>query len=230
MNVLKSSCHSESWQDDSTRRLKDYAAVGDRRRRRPLGCASAGAPPSGQVRSPGTKTPINGTAPIKIRCGPETIRNKPCASSQSSNLTHDSSWIPNRKAIGWDIFGHDATRANSTIAPNANAGKNYSVCSNPYMIFDCNRRRFSLFEAMLVLINDTQVMTQQTMVPNFYLLVCGNRCAVVYKSMVAYRNMRARVRNDLDRDNVPHHANTVSKFHVSTSLEPDTTIKSHRQW
>jgi hypothetical protein len=57
MNVLKSSCHSESWLDYSTRRLKDYAAVDDRRRRRPLGCASAGAPPSGQGRRPRHENP-----------------------------------------------------------------------------------------------------------------------------------------------------------------------------
>jgi hypothetical protein len=226
MNVLKSSGeHSESWLDCSTpARFEDYVYRATWLR---LGRRASLWPPG--AKRPQRK-PRSTELSRSIRCVLERIRNEPCASSKSSNLTYDSSWIPNRKAIGRDISGHNAARADSTIASNANSGKNYSVCSNPYMIFDCNRRRFSLFEAMLVLINDAQVMTQQTMAPNFYLLVCGNRCAVVNESVIAYRNMRAHVRNDLDRDNVPHHANTVSEFHVSTCLEADATIKSYRQW
>jgi hypothetical protein len=155
-------------------------------------------------------------------------------SDNPSNLTQNASWIANSQTIGWDISGHNATRADSAVVSNANAGKNYRVSANPHVIFDhnwCGRRRhITLFDAMLVPIYDTQVMSQQTMAPNLDLLVCCNRCAVVDERMIAYRNMGTLVRNNLDRDNVSHQANAIPKFHISTSSEINATKKSHRQW
>jgi hypothetical protein len=155
-------------------------------------------------------------------------------SDNPSNLTQNASWIANCQTIGWDISGHNATRADSAVASNANAGKNYRVSANPHVIFDdnwCGRRRhITLFDAMLVPIYYTQVMSQQTMAPNLDLLVCCNRCAVVDERMIAYRNMGTLVRNNFDRDNVPHQANAIPKFHISTSSEINATKKSHRQW
>jgi hypothetical protein len=149
-------------------------------------------------------------------------------------LTQNASWIANRQTIGWDISGHNATRADSAVVSNANAGKNYRVSANPHVIFDhnwCGRRRhITLFDAMLVPIYDTQVMSQQTMAPNLDLLVGCNRCAVVDERMIAYRNMGTLVRNNFDRDNVSHQANAIPKFHISTSSEINATKKSHRQW
>jgi hypothetical protein len=93
-------------------------------------------------------------------------------------LTHNASRIANRQTIGWDISGHDATRADSGVASNANSGKDYRVRADPHVIFDDNwfgwRRYLTLFDAMLVPIDDTQVMTQQTMAADLDLFVCRN--------------------------------------------------------
>jgi hypothetical protein len=94
-------------------------------------------------------------------------------------LPHNASRIANRQTIGWDISGHDATRADSGVASNANSGKDYRVRADPHVIFDdnwCGRRRYlTLFDAMLVPIDDKQVMTQQTVAADVDLFVCRNR-------------------------------------------------------
>ena len=87
-------------------------------------------------------------------------------SDNPSNLTQNASWIADRQTIGWDISGHDTTRADSGVASDANSGKDYRVRADPYVIFDDNwcgwRRYLTLFDAMLVPIDDKQVMTQKT--------------------------------------------------------------------
>jgi len=100
-------------------------------------------------------------------------------SAQPVKLTHNASRIANRQTIGWDISGHDATRADSGVASNANSGKDYRVRADPHVIFDDNwcgwRRYLTLFDAMLVPIDDKQVMTQQTVAADLDLFVCRNR-------------------------------------------------------
>ena len=89
---------------------------------------------------------------------------------QSSNLTQDASRITNRQTIGWDISGDNATRADGAVATNANARKNYHVGANPNAILDQNRcglRYLTLLEAILVPINDAQMMTEQTVAAEF---------------------------------------------------------------
>jgi hypothetical protein len=94
-------------------------------------------------------------------------------------LAHNTSGIANRQTIGWDISGHDATRADSGVASNANSGKDYRVRADPHVIFDDNwcgwRRYLTLFDAMLVPIDDKQVMTEQTVAADVDLFVCRNR-------------------------------------------------------
>ena len=92
---------------------------------------------------------------------------------------HNAGWITDRQTISRDISGHDATRADSGVASNANSGKDYRVRADPHVIFDDNwcgwRRYLTLFDAMLVPIDDKQVMTQQTVAADFDLFVCRNR-------------------------------------------------------
>jgi hypothetical protein len=101
------------------------------------------------------------------------------SSAYPVKLTHNTSRIANRQTIGWDVSGHDATRADSGVASNANSGKDYRVRADPHVIFDDNwcgwRRYLTLFDAMLVPIDDKQAMTQQTMAADLDLFVCRNR-------------------------------------------------------
>jgi hypothetical protein len=121
---------------------------------------------------------------------------------------HNTGWITNRQTISRDISGHDATRADSGVASNANSGKDYRVRADPHVVFDDNwcgwRRYLTLFDAKLVPIDDKQVMTQQTVAADLDLFVCRNRWAVVNERMIAYRDTGTLVRDDFDRDNVPH--------------------------
>jgi hypothetical protein len=98
---------------------------------------------------------------------------------QPVKLTNNASRIANRQTIGWDISGHDATRADSGVASDANSRKDYRVRADPHVIFDDNwcgwRHYLTLFDAMLVPIDDKQVMTQQTVAANLDLFVCRNR-------------------------------------------------------
>jgi hypothetical protein len=109
--------------------------------------------------------------------GPDRLQS--AQSAYPVKLTHNASRIANRQTIGWDISGHDATRADSGVASNANSGKDYRVRADPHVIFDdnwCGRRRYlTLFDAMLVPIDDKQVMTQQTVAADVDLFVCRNR-------------------------------------------------------
>jgi hypothetical protein len=90
--------------------------------------------------------------------GPDRLQ-----SAYPVKLTHNASRIANRQTIGWDISGHDATRADSGVASNANSGKDYRARADPHMIFDDNwcgwRRYLTLFDAMLVPIENKQVVT-----------------------------------------------------------------------
>jgi hypothetical protein len=123
-------------------------------------------------------------------------------------MAYNAGRIANRKTISRDVFGHDATRADSGVASNANSGKDYRVRADPHVIFDDNwcswRRYLTLFDAMLVPIDDKQVMTQQTVAADLDLFVCRNRWAVVNERMIAYRDTGTLVRDEFDRDNVPH--------------------------
>ena len=78
-------------------------------------------------------------------------------------MAYNAGRIANRKTISRDVFGHDATRADSGVASNANSGKDYRVRADPHVIFDDNwcgwRRNLTLFDAMLVPVDDKQVMT-----------------------------------------------------------------------
>ena len=143
-----------------------------------------------------------------------------------------ASWIANRKTIGWDIFGHNATRADGAVATNANARKNYHVCANPHVILDhnrCGRRYLTLLEAILVPINDVQVMAEQTVAADSDFSVRGDRRAVVDEGVLAYRNMRTFMGHDFDRYNGAYQGNT-SKFHISTSPEINSTVEAYRPW
>src|SRR3954463_15817 len=124
-----------------------------------------------------------------------------------NRLTQDPRWIANHKTIGWDIFGHNASRADGTVVTNANARKNYHVGANPHVILDqnrCGRRYLTLLEAILVPINDAQVMTEQTVAADSDFSVRGDRRAVVDEGVLAYRNMRTFMRHDFDRYNGAH--------------------------
>jgi hypothetical protein len=94
-------------------------------------------------------------------------------------LTHNASRTANRHTIGWDISGHDATRADSGVVSNANSGKDCRVRADPHVVFDDNwcgwRRYLTLFDAMLVPIDDKQVVTQQTVAADPDFFVCRNR-------------------------------------------------------
>jgi hypothetical protein len=94
-------------------------------------------------------------------------------------LTHHASRIANRQTIGRDISGNNATRADSGVASNANSGEDYRVRADPHVIFDDNwcgwRRYLTLFDAILVPIDDKQVMTQQTVAADADFFVCRNR-------------------------------------------------------
>jgi hypothetical protein len=101
------------------------------------------------------------------------------------------------------------------------------------MIFNDNRRAWlcdlSLFNAMLVPVNDKQVMTQQTVAPNFYVLACRNRCTIVNERMVSDRDTRTTVSDEFDRDDGPDQANAIPKFEISVNPQTNAAIKSHRQ-
>lgn len=117
------------------------------------------------------------------RAGPSLAQ-----SDNSLNLTQHAGRIAHRQTIGGDRSRHNAARTNGAVASNANAGKNYRVRTNPHVIFDHNwygRRHTTLFNAMLVSIYDPHVMSQQTMAPNFDLLICRNRRAVVDERLIA---------------------------------------------
>lgn len=155
---------------------------------------------------------------------------EPCGNS--SDATQDASRIADRQTIGWDISGHDTTRADGGVVSNTNSRKYYRVSANPDVIFDynwCGRRHLTLFQAMFVSVQDKQVMTQQTMTPDLDLLVCRNRYAVVHERMIAYRNCGTLVRDNLDWDNVPHQAYAIPKFHVTAGFQINAAKKSHRK-
>jgi len=155
-------------------------------------------------------------------------------SDNSSNSTENAGGVANRQTIRWNVSRYHAARAYGAVASNGDAGKNYRVRANPYIIFNdnwCGRRRhISFFDAMLVFIQDANVMSQQTVAPYSNLLVCCNRRAVVDERMIAYRNIGALDRDNFDRDNVSYQANTNSKFYVTARSEADATKKSDRQW
>jgi hypothetical protein len=91
-------------------------------------------------------------------------------------LTYNASRIANCQTIGWDVPSHDAARTNSGVSSDVDAGEDYYVRADPHMIFDNNwcgwRCHLTLFDAMLVPINNQQVMAQQTVSPNLDLFVC----------------------------------------------------------
>jgi len=64
----------------------------------------------------------------------------------------------------WNISRHHAASAYGAVVSNGDARKNYRVRANPHVIFNDNRcgrwRNVSLFEAMLVPIDDAQVVTK----------------------------------------------------------------------
>jgi hypothetical protein len=111
------------------------------------------------------------------------------SSQISINSTKDAGRIAGRYAIRWNISRHHASCAYCAVASNGNAGKNYSVCADPRMIFDDNRRgrwrHLSLFYTVLVPIH--KVAT------NADFLVGRDRHPVVDERMIANRNMRTLV-------------------------------------
>lgn len=150
-----------------------------------------------------------------------------------SNLAQNASRIADRQTIGRDISGHNATCADSAVASNANAGKDDRVSTNPYVIFYQHRRgrrrHVTMSEAMLVPVNDPQVMTKQTVAPNLDLLVGSDRCAVVDERVIAYGDVRSLMRDDFDRDNLPDQANAIPKFYIAASGEKNAPEEAHRQ-
>jgi hypothetical protein len=149
-----------------------------------------------------------------------------------SDCAQHAGWIAGRYAVSRNIFGHNATRANGAAATNANARKNYHAGANPHVILDQNwcgrRRRVTLFEAMLVFVHDSQVMTKQTVAPDANFSVRSERRAVVDEGVLAYRDMRSLMGHDFDRYDRAHQANAVSKFNIPTSSEINPTVEAHR--
>lgn len=119
------------------------------------------------------------------------------SSQISINSTKDAGRIAGRYAIRWNISRHHASCAYCAVASNGNAGKNYSVCADPRMIFDDNRRgrwrHLSLFYTVLVPIHNPQVVAKQTVATNADFLVGRDRHPVVDERMIANRNMRTLV-------------------------------------
>ena len=106
-----------------------------------------------------------------------------------SNPTQYASWIDRRYAVVRHIFGQDATRADGAVATNSNPRENYHVRANPHAILDHNwcggQRRLTLLDAMLVPINDAQVVTKQTMASDGDFSVCRDRRSVVDEGVIA---------------------------------------------
>ena len=136
------------------------------------------------------------------------IRNSGNVVPYSIKSAHNMSRITNRQTISWDVFSHHTTRANNGAVSDAKAGKDYHVRADPDVIFDGNwcrwRRHLTLFYTMLVPVYDKRMMTQQTMAADLDLFVCRNRCAVVNKGMIAYRDASTFVGDEFDRDDVAH--------------------------
>lgn len=80
------------------------------------------------------------------------------------NSTEDASRVAGRQAVRWNVASHHAAGAYGAVVSNADARKYYRVGANPHVVFNDNwgggRRRISLFDAMLVLIQDANVMSQ----------------------------------------------------------------------
>jgi hypothetical protein len=114
-----------------------------------------------------------------------------------------------------------------------NARQNYRVRADPHVILNDNRsgrlRQFSSFDAVFVSIDDAQVMTKQTVAPDADVLICCNRCAVVDERMISNRNTRAFVGYNFDWRHVPYQGDSISKLHVTTWSEINSTKKSHGQ-
>ena len=97
----------------------------------------------------------------------------------SNKSAHNTSRITNRQTIGRDVFSHHTTRADNGVVSDENAGKDYRARADPHVIFDNNwcgwRHHLTLFDTMLVSVQDKRVMTQQTVAADFDLVVCRNR-------------------------------------------------------
>ena len=97
----------------------------------------------------------------------------------SNKSAHNTSRITNRQTIGRDVFSHHTTRADNGVVSDAKAGKDYRARADPHVIFDDNWcgwwHHLTLFDTMLVSVQDKRVMTQQTVAADFDLVVCRNR-------------------------------------------------------
>ena len=91
-------------------------------------------------------------------------------------LAHNTSRIANRQTVGRDILGHHATRADNGVVADGKAGKDDHARADPHVVFNCNwrrwRHRVTPFDAMLVVVEDKRVMTQQAVAADFDQFVC----------------------------------------------------------
>ena len=157
-----------------------------------------------------------------------TTNAAPC----SNKSAHNTSRNANRQTIGRDVFCHHTARTDNGVVSDADAGKDDRARADPHVIFNdnlCGRRRhLALFHTVLVPVQDKRVVTQPTVAADIDLFVCRDRQAIVNERMVAYRDARIFVRDQFDRDDVPHQGNAMPKFHISVTPETNAPREPHR--
>jgi hypothetical protein len=96
-----------------------------------------------------------------------------------AQLAHNASRIADCQTICGNILGYHATGTDSGVVADGNARKDDHHRPDPHMIPDGNWRRWrhhiTMVDAMLVIVDDKRVMTQQAMVADFDLFVSRNR-------------------------------------------------------
>jgi hypothetical protein len=130
--------------------------------------------------------------------------------SRRIDFAHHTGRIADRDAIRWNAFGDNAACTYSAITADADAWKDYHVGADPDVILDDYRLgrgdSFPLFDAVLVAVHDTQVITKQAVTAYGNVFVGDDRCTVIDKGAITDVDLRSLVSEDFHRDDVGHDA------------------------